>query len=69
MDWKKLIADLVEAGLTQTVIAEKCGVRQSTISDLHRLPDRSPSFDLGTKLMALHAALPKASAETKVKAG
>jgi transcriptional regulator with XRE-family HTH domain len=55
MDWKKLIDDLTAKGLTQGAIAEKCGVKQSTVSDLYRLPDRSPRFDFGDKLRQLHA--------------
>lgn len=56
MDWKKLIAELSDAGVTQAEIAAECGVAQSTISDLHRGASKSPSFDLGSSLVALHTA-------------
>jgi transcriptional regulator with XRE-family HTH domain len=59
MDWPELISDLRRKGLTQQAIAEKCGVAQATISDLARIPDRQPSFDLGTKLVALRASTPE----------
>jgi predicted XRE-type DNA-binding protein len=54
MDWKKLISDLAEIGMTQVQIAEACGVAQSTVSDLARVDGRSCSFELGSKLAALH---------------
>jgi predicted transcriptional regulator len=56
MDWKKLVVELMEAGVTQTQIAEECGVAQATVSDLSRVT-RQPSFDFGTKLIALHRRL------------
>lgn len=55
MDWKKLVSDLTAAGVTQAQIAELCGVAQSTVSDLQRGATKSPSFELGNKLIALHA--------------
>lgn len=54
MDWKKLIRELMAAGVKQAEIAEKCGVSQGTVSDLLRLDDREPRFDFGTRLVALH---------------
>lgn len=56
MDWKKLIAELAESGLTQSQIAEACGTTQSTVSDLARLDERGCTFELGSKLVALHKA-------------
>lgn len=55
MDWPQLIAELIAAGMTQTEIATECGVRQSTVSELSRGTIKSPSFELGTRLVALHA--------------
>lgn len=54
MDWKKLLSDLDEAGLTQAAIAAHCGVAQSTVSDLGRGATLTPRFDFGQKLIALH---------------
>jgi transcriptional regulator with XRE-family HTH domain len=54
MNWKKLISELASAGVTQTQIADACGVKQSSVSDLHRGATKSPSFEFGNKLIALH---------------
>jgi transcriptional regulator with XRE-family HTH domain len=59
MDWKHTLARLTAAGLTQTVIAERCGgVAQSTISALARGETKSPSFELGAALQKLVDELP-----------
>ena len=52
MHWPTIISDLKAAGLSQSQVAEKCGVAQATISDLE---GRQPAYDLGAKLVALHA--------------
>lgn len=54
MDWKKLISDLTEAGVKQEEIAAECGVSQTAVSDLNRGATKSPSFDFGSRLVALH---------------
>jgi transcriptional regulator with XRE-family HTH domain len=56
MDWKRLINELMEAGHTQTRIGEVCGVAQSTISDLARGASKSPTYELGAKLIELRDA-------------
>ena len=66
MDWKKLLQELAEAGRTQVQIAEYCGAAQSTVSELSRGRIRSPSFEFGTRLIALHAELAPASDDAKV---
>mgnify|MGYP000858788168 FL=1 len=55
MHWPTIISDLKAAGLSQSQVAEKCGVAQATISDLARIEGRQPAYDLGAKLVALHA--------------
>lgn len=57
MDWVKLLKDLDEAGYTQTKIASYCGVAQSTVSALSRGVTADTSFQIGAKLIALHAAV------------
>jgi len=57
MDWKKIIAALTGAGLTQTDIASKCNAAQATVSDLATGKTASPGFDLGQALLRLHAEL------------
>lgn len=68
MDWKKLIAELTAAGVTQTQIAEACGVAQSSVSDLHRGATKSPSFEFGNKLASLHRDRVPATPEPEAKA-
>lgn len=55
MDWKKLIQDLLAAGMTQVQIASECGVAQSSVSDLYRGKSTKPSYEFGRRLDALHA--------------
>lgn len=58
MDWKQLLARLAAGGLTQVVIAERCGVAQSTISALSRGETKAPGYELGKALEAMAASLP-----------
>jgi transcriptional regulator with XRE-family HTH domain len=55
MDWKQLIADLLEAGMTQQEIADRCGSKQTTISEIARGVTADPRYALGEKLRRLHA--------------
>lgn len=55
MDWRKLIAELVATGLTQSQIATRCGVGQGTVSDLYRGATRQPTYEFGDALLRLHA--------------
>jgi transcriptional regulator with XRE-family HTH domain len=64
MDWKQTLARLTAAGLTQTVIADRCGVAQSTISALARGETKSPSFELGVSLQKLVDGLPPPESES-----
>ena len=57
MDWKTLLKELKDAGQTQVLIAARCGVSQSSVSELSRGDIKSPSFDFGTKLLQMHAEL------------
>jgi len=54
-DWSKLIAELSAANLTQEQIGTHCGAKQSTISDLKNGKTSMPSYDVGRKLVELHA--------------
>lgn len=62
MNWKKLIQDLMDAGVTQAVIADKCGTSQGYISGLYRGDRKSPNYELGSKLVALHSIEARVSA-------
>lgn len=53
MDWKKSIADLQNAGMTQPQIAIACGCQQSTISMLATGKTTEPRDSLGQALRQL----------------
>lgn len=57
MDWKKLLTELIESGMTQTAIAEEMGITQGAISQV--LTDTTGKrkgfqYEPGAKLVALH---------------
>lgn len=53
MDWQKLIAALVEDGMTQAEIADEIGVTQSYISKLANGSICSPAYEHGAELTRL----------------
>lgn len=53
MDWKKLITELSEKGLTQQAIAKFCGCAQSTISDLFTGEIKEPKYSIAVSLVNL----------------
>ena len=61
MDWKSLIQGLIASGMTQQQIAAKCGVTQSTISELANKAGAKPRFTTGAALVALAKRKPKAT--------
>lgn len=54
MNWTAIIQDLINFGLTQSEIAQKCGTGQSHISSLLSGDRRSPNWQLGDSLIRLH---------------
>jgi transcriptional regulator with XRE-family HTH domain len=54
MDFQKLIAELLEHGMTQNEIGEKAGTRQSTISDIYRKVIKRVEYNVGASLIELH---------------
>lgn len=54
MDWKTLITELEAAGLTQKEIAERARCSQPYVSQLKSGARRSPEFDIGNAIVALH---------------
>jgi predicted XRE-type DNA-binding protein len=54
MQWKTIIDEIQESGLTQTEIAERCKCAQSTVSELASTPGRVPSWSIGAALLDLH---------------
>ncbi|MBB2928363.1 helix-turn-helix domain-containing protein [Paraburkholderia silvatlantica] len=62
MNWKLLLAQLAEQGVTQVQIAAEIGVRQSTVSGLASGAQSSLRWEVGERLIALHARLCSAAA-------
>ena len=56
MDWKKLIQDLIDAGMTQVEIAAECEVAQSSVSALASGKSNSPRYEFGVRLESLRRA-------------
>ncbi|MBL8506024.1 MAG: helix-turn-helix domain-containing protein [Methylobacillus glycogenes] len=54
MNWKKLIQELSEAGVTQVEMAKHCDCGQSTISEISRGLIKNPAYGIGVKLVELH---------------
>ena len=54
MDWKIIIQELQDSGLTQMQIADACGTGQSHISSLARGARIEPRHSLGERLLRLH---------------
>ena len=59
MDWKRLIAELKDFGLSQIEIAHHCHCSQTSVSELSRGLVVDPRFSLGDALKALRARYPK----------
>lgn len=54
MDWKLIIADLMNAGVTQVEMASHCDCGQSTISEIYRGEIKNPAWRIGSVLVDLH---------------
>lgn len=54
MEWKKLISELMNKGLTQAQIASKTGVPQPTISALLNEKQKELSYLNGNSLVRFH---------------
>lgn len=57
MDWKLVIGDLEDSGLTQREIAEKAGCSQPYVSQLKSGARKKPKFDVGRALVDLHSTI------------
>lgn len=54
MDFRKIISELMGAGLTQCEIAERAQTSQTTVSELLCCAGKQPRYALGATLIALH---------------
>lgn len=58
MDWKKIVSDLLESGLTQEELGKKVQCSQTLISGLlTKARGKQLSFEIGIKLVNLHNEL------------
>lgn len=53
MDWKKLISELMECGMTQTAIGEHVGLTQGAVSQILTGTQSDVKWTIGQKLRAL----------------
>lgn len=54
MNWKTIIQEIMDSGLSQSEIANKCGTGQSHISGLYLGHRKCPNWVLGDALIRLH---------------
>jgi transcriptional regulator with XRE-family HTH domain len=60
MNWKTIIQDLKDRGLTQEEIANRVGCSQNYVSDLYKgKRGQGLSYSLGQKLVDLHKTVIK----------
>ena len=68
MNWKNLITELSEMGVTQKEIAIACSVSQASISELKAGSIVEPRHSFGASLIALHAKHTKRKARLTARA-
>lgn len=56
IDWVRVVSDLIQAGYTQSELADICGVGQSAISQILRRVTSEPRYSTGAALLRLHGA-------------
>lgn len=54
MNWIEIMADLRNAGLSQDRIAKEIGITQASVSDIATGKTKTPRWETGTALLALH---------------
>lgn len=69
MNWTSLIADLRARGWTQAALADRLGCKQPTISDLANGKITNPSYELGARLVEIHATPPAPPIDAVAKVG
>lgn len=67
MDWKKLIRELMESGVTQLQIAARLDISQGSISDIYTGRTATPNWTTGEALRNLHAETMAAKAEAATR--
>lgn len=64
MNWTEIIADLRSAGHTQAQIADEIKVTQATISDLATGVTKTPRWETGSALLAMHKRVMRARSKS-----
>lgn len=60
MDWKKLIQDLLDQGMSQAEIADGIGIKQPSLNEILNSDTRTDvRWRTGDKLIALHKRVMK----------
>ena len=54
MDWKSIVKEMKDCGLTQNQIKAACGCSQSLISGIATGVKKNPSYATGQAMLALH---------------
>lgn len=54
MNWKNIIQDLIDAGMTQSAIGNAIGISQASVSDLLTGKAKSTYYEAGELLVKLH---------------
>jgi len=62
MDWKSLIQDLLDSGMTQTAIGDQIFLSQSCVNDLLKGRTKDIRWRSGDALMRLHMRVMKKAA-------
>lgn len=60
MNWTEIIADLRNAGLSQDRIAKEIGITQASVSDIATGKTKTPRWETGTALLAMHKRVMRA---------
>lgn len=62
MNWKLLIKELLDSGMTQVEIANFIGVKQPSIVDILQDRVKSVRWDMGDKILKLHKKIKRKAA-------
>lgn len=63
MNWKALIQEILESGMTQAEVAKLIGCGQSYVSDLaNGKRGKSMSYEIGARLIQLHKRMKRKAA-------
>lgn len=67
-DWSVLLREMLEAGMTQTHIAEAVGLSQASVSDLLNSKVKTTEFSRGLRIIAAHKSAMRRKAKPAAEA-